>query len=152
MKNADILKEIDKVGKDFSWQIGKVPNDYANGYLQAVRDCRKPFYKKEEQKNMSDLISKSELLKKMKWQCRGYCKKCEYSTFLANDEHCGLIDEQPTVEAKQAVNGEWVNDWNCSECNCSYMDYADGDSYRNYSYPLPNFCPNCGADMRKQEK
>lgn len=37
----------------------------------------------------------------MKLKCRGYCKKCEYSTFLSSDEHCGLIDEQQKV-------GEWI--------------------------------------------
>lgn len=94
---------------------------------------------------MSDLISKSELLKKMKWQCRGHCKKCEYSTFLANDEHCGLIDEQPTVEAKPVVHGEWeiggvqgnmIGNFKCSVC-------------KGVSLKDSNFCPNCGADMRK---
>lgn len=57
---------------------------------------------------MSDLISKSKLLKKMKWQCKGYCKKCDYRTILASDEHCGLIDEQPTIETKEVVYGEWI--------------------------------------------
>ena len=61
------------------------------------------------------------------------------------------IDETPTIEAKPVVHGEWIYGWNCSECGCSYMDYADGDSGRDYDYPLPNFCPNCGADMRKLE-
>lgn len=46
---------------------------------------------------MSDLISRSVLLENFKLKCRRNCNKCEYSTFLANDEHCGLIDEQPTA-------------------------------------------------------
>lgn len=38
--------------------------------------------------------------------------------------------------------GEWISKhngyWTCSECGLSFLFYAKG-----------NFCPNCGADMRK---
>ena len=46
---------------------------------------------------MSDLISRKALLEDMKHFCRGNCRNCDWSTFLANDEHCGLIDRQPTA-------------------------------------------------------
>lgn len=42
MNNAQ--KKIEKVGKDFEWQVNAVPADYANGYLQAVRDCKAACY------------------------------------------------------------------------------------------------------------
>lgn len=29
--------------------------------------------------------------------------------------------------------------WNCSQCGKWYY----------FSHPLPNFCPNCGTDMRE---
>ena len=61
-----------------------------------------------------------------------------------------VIDNQPTVEAKPVVHGKWVHGYNCSECGWSYMDYADADSYPASGNPLPNFCGNCGADMRKK--
>ena len=47
MNNADVLKILNKVGEDFGWQIGSVPTNYVNGYMQAVRDCKSPFYGKE---------------------------------------------------------------------------------------------------------
>ena len=46
---------------------------------------------------MSDLISRKALLEDMKHFCRRNCRNCDWSTFLANDEHCGLIDRQPTA-------------------------------------------------------
>ena len=55
------------------------------------------------------------------------------------------IDEQPTVEARP--HGEWIIRRDkqgahiysvCSKCNVPYLDTD-----------FPNFCPNCGADMRK---
>ena len=61
-----------------------------------------------------------------------------------------LVDNAPTVEAKPVVHGKWVHGYNCSECGLSYMDYADADSYPASGNPLPNFCGNCGADMRKK--
>ena len=50
-----------------------------------------------------------------------------------------LMIDAPTIEPKR---GEWVSNhngyWNCSECGLRVLIYAKG-----------NFCPNCGADMRK---
>lgn len=62
-----------------------------------------------------------------------------------------MIEEQPTVEP---IHGKWENmdrydEWECSECGhqeCGYDEYpTDGKNGLN-------FCPNCGADMRKKEK
>ena len=52
---------------------------------------------------MSDLISRKALLEDMKHFCRGNCRNCDYSTFLASDEHCGLIDRQPIAYDLKAV-------------------------------------------------
>lgn len=67
-----------------------------------------------------------------------------------NDAHCRLcmdatidiIDEQPTVEARPVVHGEWLEvkgclSWfyKCSECGMLH-------EYKR------NFCHDCGADMR----
>ena len=46
--------------------------------------------------------------------------------------------------------GEWEGT-NCSRCGGSYMDYADAESYPAIGEPKPDFCPNCGSDMRKEE-
>lgn len=100
---------------------------------------------------MSDLISRSALIKDLKQKCAGNCKKCEYSTFLSSDEHCSVIDEQPAVEAKPVVHGEFTlafteteNVWKCSVCD-KYWLLNDGTPFDNEM----NFCPRCGADMRK---
>ena len=53
-----------------------------------------------------------------------------------------IIDKQPTVEAVPVVQGEWVKfgSWAvCSKCN-HIMEYNRKS----------NFCPECGADMRKK--
>ena len=101
---------------------------------------------------MSDLISRSALIEAME-------KKYEVADktgLNAVGLDCGfiitekIIKEQPTVEAKPVVHGKWVHGYNCSECGWSYMDYADADSYPASGNPLPNFCGNCGADMRKK--
>lgn len=58
------------------------------------------------------------------------------------------IEEQPTVEAKPVVHGEWkfnhfYGEWECSECG-SLIALSDDENGH------ANFCPNCGADMRKK--
>ena len=57
------------------------------------------------------------------------------------------IDAAPTIEPKR---GKWVDkcarDWRCSECGESIdkVRHVDGYCYDD----LPNFCPNCGANMK----
>ena len=92
---------------------------------------------------MSDLISRSALLKSFKERCQGNCKRCDHSTFLASDEHCSLIDEAPTVEARPVVRGEWIHDIN-NLYGCSVCMNRETMSPKKKK----NFCPECGADMR----
>ena len=57
-----------------------------------------------------------------------------------------VVAQQPTVEAKEVVHGEWIlrhigagHMWECSVCHKRPVIYVKNDT---------NFCPNCGADMR----
>lgn len=64
------------------------------------------------------------------------------------------IDEQPTADVREILHGEWViqevcppeyhGKHFCSKCG----GQALSERYKEY---LSNFCPNCGADMRKEE-
>lgn len=57
------------------------------------------------------------------------------------------IKELPTIEAEPVVHGEWImrvrsNSGYVASITCS----ACGYSHSRVTY---NFCPECGADMRK---
>lgn len=61
------------------------------------------------------------------------------------EEFLKVLKNAPTIEAKPVVRGSWKTEftallvvYRCSECNCAT---ALGQT---------NFCPNCGADMRKK--
>ena len=91
---------------------------------------------------MSDLISRKALIdviEKEKSDNDAYCRMCI-------DSMKEIIEEQPTVEAKEVVHGKWIEHEEDAKGNspvecprCRYL-YAR-------LYPK-NFCPNCGADMR----
>lgn len=54
----------------------------------------------------------------------------------------GDIEEAPTIEAEPVKHGKW-DGWknsHCSECGC-FCTLA-------YIKDYPDYCPNCGADMR----
>lgn len=71
---------------------------------------------------------------------------------------CECIDNIPTIEPKR---GKWIDeadkydasfgihDYRCSNCNSYADEYIGGHEW--YTMYKPNYCPNCGADMRGRE-
>lgn len=65
-----------------------------------------------------------------------------------------MIDTQPTADVRENVRGEWIQDeiaealgvYLCSNCNIP-TQIVDGDG----NTKLTRFCPNCGADMRRED-
>ena len=61
----------------------------------------------------------------------------------------------PSVDAVEVVYGQWEridkydedSNVRCSRCKMEF-DYIDGMCYLVEGVELPNYCPNCGADMR----
>ena len=53
------------------------------------------------------------------------------------------IQRQPTVEAVPVVHGEWIGGKWYKECSVCSEVFTPTTT-------LPNFCPKCGADMRKK--
>lgn len=91
---------------------------------------------------MSDLISRSGLLNK--WNALSERGRTEFDQ---------VIMTQPTIEAVPVVHGEWkfcdistsyLEPPSGDTCECSVCGFIIDVSETNY-----NFCPNCGADMRK---
>lgn len=66
----------------------------------------------------------------------------------------GLVSIQPTAQRKK---GKWIGSdgsYICSECNSNPIDFIETMSAIFDAYvEIPmNYCPNCGADMRRSEK
>ena len=97
---------------------------------------------------MSDLISRSALLKELKEELEN---KSPHLTERENDFiDVGLriakraTKRIPAVDAVPVVHGRWLRilrgNYECSVCRCIPY-YASSISTLNY-------CPNCGADLR----
>lgn len=68
------------------------------------------------------------------------------------DEERGIIKDRLDAELaniQPVKRGEWVNG-KCTICEKSLEDLFTGDFY--YDDNEINFCPNCGSDMRGDEK
>ena len=66
-------------------------------------------------------------------------------------EFLGCIEDAPTVEAVPVVRGKWIKGiygWHCSEC----VESFGPELYYECGYKKPNFCPNCGARMVKDNE
>lgn len=106
---------------------------------------------------MSEYISKEDALKAL-------CSLCGWDFFACDlcAEYCAIGEVTP-ADVKPVVRGEWVDraderdlrrkwhDYRCSKCSYAADDFISGteDWWCEYE---PNFCPNCGADMRGEEK
>ena len=101
---------------------------------------------------MSDLINRSALIEALQKDREQICSHI-FAHVGYDDESALMMDlvqiisNQPTIEAVEVVHGEWTRtgycgEWECSNCK-SQMELSDDTNGH------PNFCPNCGADMRK---
>lgn len=96
---------------------------------------------------MSDLISRSALIKKIRdYADEVGCVRGEYE--LANGilKAISVVEDAPTVEAKPVVHGEWKYDW-LGEYICSNC-YERVTVKEVMGEPAWDWCPACGADMR----
>lgn len=92
---------------------------------------------------MSDLISKEALIEELKKSRKYHAQNGRELELLCRCEN--IVNEQPTVEAVPVVYGEleripysFVGGYRCSCCGQKTLE-------RHW-----NFCPKCGADMRKK--
>ena len=92
---------------------------------------------------MSDLISREALIK-------GINQHCGTIPTWAKVVVISEISEQPSVEAVPVVHGEWIigSKPRCSICGKSALREYDREDW--LSYVPSDFCPNCGAHMRKK--
>lgn len=102
---------------------------------------------------MGDLISRNELLKHSRkvteYDEAGYSRV--YRAVSVED-----IKYAPTVEAKEVVHGEWkrigsgslYDTYECTNCHRPPKWDCLGDNHWRIAFT--DFCPNCGADMRKK--
>lgn len=60
-----------------------------------------------------------------------------------------VIDEQPSADVVERKTGKWVyssfGGYHCSECGKQAPFWCFASTQQ-----LSDFCPNCGADMRKE--
>lgn len=80
------------------------------------------------------------------------CYLCNHTTDIRHAVNFDLVDFPRSAFVERArPRGEWIKDDNdlldfrkCSNCG-EWAEYLDGGSQF-----LSNYCPNCGADMRKE--
>ena len=97
---------------------------------------------------MAYLIDRNKLYNYIKAQINPYGNPFKGSVIEFGEKLMDYLLDMETVDAVPVVHGKWlyngfVKEWECSECHSSISLSDDRNSH-------PNFCPNCGADMRKK--
>ncbi|MGI5958997.1 MAG: hypothetical protein ACOX60_06250 [Massiliimalia sp.] len=98
---------------------------------------------------MDEYINKEEALNEIRRKCI-----CGYLPFRSNTpegimiyEVIRVIDSMPAADVRPVVRGKWVKtDVGIYECSiCAHPETV-------HEVLRYNFCPNCGADMRGEQK
>lgn len=94
-----------------------------------------------------ELIDKKPLIRHLvDWQMEQFAEVGHEREFNLLDLIIKGIENEPTVEAKEVVNAEWIHlggdEWCCTECG--YVISTEG----SWEKPKAKFCEECGADMR----
>lgn len=103
---------------------------------------------------MSDLIRRSTLLEKLKRSRMCHAQTAREVNLLVRCEN--IVKEQPPVEVVPVVHGEWervgsgslYDVYECTNCHCPPKWDCLGDNH--WKIAFTDFCPKCGADMRKK--
>ena len=62
-----------------------------------------------------------------------------------------IMEDIPPADVKPVVRGKWIIRNTFDDCVYARCDQCAITQIFYYGKPLTNFCPNCGADMRKEE-
>ena len=96
---------------------------------------------------MADYIKRSDVIEEVNWYLNEFCE-CEYAFMPLR----GAIKCIPSADVQPVVHGKWeegsrqtlLGEWFFIKCSvCGYQREDDDTEHNTY------FCPNCGADMRK---
>ena len=94
---------------------------------------------------MSDLISRSALIRRFAYYHAHSYGKAEYAYGVAAEE----VLNAPAVDAVPVVHGKWLAtsvDPADPYFRCSVCHYGIDEIYNGGEEPF-NYCPNCGAKM-----
>lgn len=110
---------------------------------------------------MADLIDREELLDELNWlkSQKPPSQQDEINDIIMRVKSQYHRQSKITVTMVEPKRGEWVthkgahgkNYTTCSNCNSAVALKLKNGSIERLDMTATNFCPNCGADMRKKE-
>ena len=73
--------------------------------------------------------------------------------FMSDEAYLKSYDALKSIPSADRPQGEWIqtsNDWIDGTCGARYYPiHCSICNYSTYDDDATNYCPNCGADMRK---
>lgn len=96
---------------------------------------------------MVEYISKDKMLKSLNDGMKQPPEDCDPQTIKVMERFIRYVKEFPVEDVPTAKRGTW-DCYICSNCKTCANYFVSGDLYMEFE-ELPNYCPNCGADMRE---
>ena len=101
----------------------------------------------------AELMKKNHLMSNDCNNCEQDPIACKYDYDYTKMDFCLWIDNEPTADVRENIRGEWKaidrasGVWACSICGWSVILHSGTPSDQHC-----NFCTNCGAEMREEER
>ena len=97
------IKQIQEVGENFGWLIGKVSANWENGFMNSTQKCKEQFRKKEVRKGFEDIVKdhfgEVNKMVEVNEEIKFMLKDCIYSKCLMSDcEECEFFNPKDTTD------------------------------------------------------
>ena len=82
------------------------------------------------------------------------CRHKDGTDFCVTCDNVKIIKSLPSAQPERKT-GRWIPDGSelgikCNKCGKSFSDYVNAGTGYMFLEETPNFCPNCGEDMRDE--
>ena len=107
------------------------------------------YHNNTKESSIELIDKKSLIINLVDWQMEQFAEIGHEKEFNLLDKIIHGVENEPTVEAKEVIHGEWVDTdfgTHCTACSRSY----DPFEIKPREVKKFNFCPNCGANMIKK--
>lgn len=110
---AYIMQQLNQIGEDFGWQMGRIGANYENGYMKCNQDSKSHFRKEKIKQNIEEMLREDHIVEANKM----IVTNADRIRNMTDEELAELLAESNTlIKCKDC--SEPMNKWGSCIGNC----------------------------------